>query len=59
MFKTAEKFLSFDTKLKEFPDFYNNPEIAGKIVRLHRKTRGNTVRIDRHIKNLKAKIKKR
>lgn len=58
MFNTGENFLSFDTKLKAFPDFYNNRDVAGKIVRLHRKMRGNTVRIDKHIKSLKTKMKK-
>ena len=58
MFDNNKNFLSFDRKLKDYPEFYNNTEVAGKIVRLHRKTNGNTVRVDKYIKNLKHHIKK-
>lgn len=58
MFNDGKHFLSFDEKFRDYPDFYNNPEIAGKIVRLHRKTRGNSVRVDKHIKRLKYRLKK-
>ncbi len=41
--KDREIFLSFDKKLSRYPEFYNNAGIAGKIINLHRKTKGATV----------------
>lgn len=39
-FKGAKNFKSFDNKLKEHPKFYNNPEIAGRRIKLFRMTKG-------------------
>ena len=46
-FKENKYFLSFDKKFKAYPEFYNNPKIAGKQIRLHRLTRGFTTRFNR------------
>ena len=45
-FKENKYFLSFDKKFKAYPEFYNNPKIAGKQIRLHRLTRGFTTRFN-------------
>lgn len=38
--KDRKKFLEFDEKLKKYPDFYNSPKIAGKIVTQLRRSNG-------------------
>ncbi|HJP81597.1 MAG TPA: glycosyltransferase [Candidatus Saccharimonadales bacterium] len=58
LFKDGEHFKSFDEKLKQYPEFYNNPEIAGKIVRLHRKTGGASVRFDTTIRKTRDTLKR-
>lgn len=42
-FNNSSAFLSFDKKLKKYPDFYNNNEIAGKLIKLHRMTKGKNI----------------
>ncbi len=49
-FKNNKNFNSFDKKLKEYPEFYHMNEIAGKRVRLHRRTGGLLIRFDSIIK---------
>jgi len=39
-FNGNEKFLSFDKKLKNYPEIYNNNKIVGKRIKLYRKTHG-------------------
>jgi glycosyltransferase involved in cell wall biosynthesis len=58
LFTDGEHFKSFDDKLKQYPEFYNNPEIAGKIVRLHRKTAGASVRFDTAIRKARDTLKR-
>ena len=58
MFDTGDNFMSFDKKFKSYPEFYNHPDIAGKIIRLHRATKGKAIRADEAIKKLKSKIRK-
>ena len=55
-FKENTHFISFDNKLKQYPDFYNNPEIAGNIIKLHRATSGNLIFGDSALKRLKRAI---
>ena len=43
MFKNNEHFISFDRKLKKYPQFYNNTSIAGRRVKLHRLTNGHFI----------------
>ncbi len=57
-FKTADKFMSFDNKLKEYPEIYNDDRITGNIIKIHRKTKGKTVRFNKMLKKLKALLKK-
>lgn len=57
-FTSSQPFLSFDSKLKKYPEFYNHPEIAGKQVRLHRLTHGRHVFADRHIKHSISVLRK-
>jgi len=54
--RSRSLFLSFDKKLAAYPDFYNDPGIAGTILKLHRKTRGLTVLFDTVLKRLGEKI---
>jgi len=41
--RDPKKFISFDNKVKKYPEFYNHPEIVGLIISLHRKTNGLTI----------------
>lgn len=52
-FNEKKHFVSFDRKLKHYPEFYDNPEIAGNIIKLHRLAAGNTVFTDSALKKLK------
>ncbi len=49
-FKKNSPFLSFNSKLKKYPYFYNHPKIVGKIIRLHRRTNGRLIFADAAIK---------
>lgn len=42
--KSKADFLSFDNELRKYKDFYNDPGIAGNTIKLHRKTKGLTVK---------------
>lgn len=53
--KSKQHFLSFDNALKQYPSFYNNPGIAGKITKLHRKTKGSLLKLDPIIRKLANK----
>ncbi len=44
--RSRKDFLSFDGKLKKYVDYYNDPRVAGNIIRLHRIMRGWTVNFD-------------
>lgn len=50
-YNTNDMFRSFDSKLKQYEEFYSNPEIASRIIRLHRQTGAQTVRIHDSIKS--------
>lgn len=43
---SRKAFLSFDHKLKSYPEFYNSTMVAGNIIKLHRKTKGITMLLD-------------
>lgn len=49
LFKDNKNFKTFDSQLKQYPEFYNNPEIAGRRIKLHRKTNGKLIRINKII----------
>ena len=57
-FNNSKAFLSFDKKLKKYPEFYNNPLIVGKIIKLHRISRGKTIYFDSIIKTFTHFIKR-
>lgn len=42
-FKNSENFISFDTKLKKYKDFYNHPVIAKRRIKLYRATGGKLI----------------
>lgn len=48
--KPIGPFKSFDSKLKAYPYFYNNHDIASKMIRLHRKSLGITKRAHRPLR---------
>lgn len=52
LFKTKEHFVSFDKQLKEYPEFYNNWQIAARRVKLHRLTGGNLIFIHKPLVSL-------
>lgn len=39
-------FMEFDIRLKEYPVIYDSPLVSGKIMHMHRKSRGATVAVD-------------
>ena len=41
---SRQPFISFDSKLKKYKEFYYNHEIAGRLIRLHRGSYGRTVK---------------
>lgn len=43
LFRKGAMFQSFDSKLKTYPEFYRHPEIAGTIIKLHRRSKGASV----------------
>lgn len=49
--KKSKPFISFDNKLKNYEDFYNNKEIARRLIKLHRVTRGRLIRFHGHIRS--------
>ena len=57
-FKDGKYFQSFDRKLRQYPEFYNNPEIAGRIIRSHRLTNGLSVRADKTLKRIGTLVHK-
>lgn len=44
--KSRKAFLSYDNKLKNYPEICNNPGVAGNITKIHRRTGGLTVPLD-------------
>lgn len=50
--KSKKHFTSFDTELKKYPEFYNDPGIAGTLTKFHRKTKGLLVKFDAPIRKL-------
>jgi hypothetical protein len=49
---SGKKYYSFEKRLSKFPEIYNNPLIATRMKRLHRKTRGIFVKSERLIKRI-------
>ena len=43
LFKNNEHFITFDNKLKKYSEFYYNNAIAGRRVKIHRKTKGHLI----------------
>lgn len=54
--KSKQHFLSFDKTLRKYPQFYNNPNIAGSLTTIHRKTNGILVKLDSFLRPL-ARLK--
>ena len=52
-----QHFLSFDKKLKEYPNFYNSELIAGKSIKMYRKTGGRLMKPTRVARKFFGKIK--
>lgn len=55
---SPKPFQSFDRQLKAFPELYQDTNVAGKIVKLHRATNGNSIFADKPIKTIKKIIKR-
>ena len=58
-YNTSDKFQSFDKKFKKYEEFYNNREIAGRIIRAHRSSRGKSIRAHSTMKKTAKFIKQR
>lgn len=58
LFKDNKNFKTFDNQLKQYPEFYNNPEIAGRRIKLHRKTNGKLIRINKIIIKLGSLVRR-
>ncbi|MBE6808413.1 MAG: glycosyltransferase [Ruminococcaceae bacterium] len=49
---SGKKYYSFEKRLSKYPEIYNNPLIATRMKRLHRKTHGIFVKSERLIKRI-------
>lgn len=58
LFKNNEHFLSFDKKLRNFPEFYNNINIAGRRIKTHRMTGGHLIWLNKFIIKLGKLIRR-
>ena len=54
--KSGKEYIRFEKKLSAYPKIYNNPLVATRMKRLHRKTRGFFVRFDGTIKRIIGKL---
>ena len=54
--KSGKEYIRFEKKLSKYPEIYNNPLIATRMKKLHRKTRGMFVRFDVLIKKIAGKL---
>ena len=54
--KSSKDFREFEKKFKKYPEIYNNPKIATRMKRFHRKTKGSFVRVDGFLKRIKEKL---
>lgn len=55
-FKNSTNFLSFDKKLKKYPEFYNDIRIAGRRIKLYRVMRGKIIFMNPFIKKILNKM---
>lgn len=58
LFKDNKNFKTFDNQLKQYQEFYNNPEIAGRRIKLHRKTGGKLIKINKIIIKLGSLVRR-
>lgn len=49
---TRAPFMSFDSKLSKFRDFYDSRDVAGRLIRLHRLTGGYLIGVHDPIRNI-------
>lgn len=57
-FNSGKQFMEFDSKLKEFSEFYNDNECLNRRVKIYRKTKGKFIPIIKGLVNLKNIIKR-
>ena len=57
-FKSGQQFMEFDSKLKEYSEFYNDNECLNKRIKIYRKTKGKFVPIIKELVRIKKIIKK-
>lgn len=50
--KSGKKYITFEKRLSEYSDIYNDPMIATKMKKFHRKTRGLFIKSDSFIKKI-------
>lgn len=58
-FKTGKQFMEFDSKLKEYPEFYNDSSVIDKRVKIYRKTNGHFIKTVKRMVKIKHKVLKR
>ena len=54
--KSGKKYMYFEKKLSQYPEFYNHPHIATRMKRFHRKTRGIFVKSEKLIKRIASRV---
>ncbi|MBQ8974988.1 MAG: glycosyltransferase, partial [Oscillospiraceae bacterium] len=54
--RSSKEYRQFEKKLSQYPQIYNDPRIATRMKKLHRKTSGIFVRYNKTIKRLAGKI---
>ena len=58
-FNTGQQFMEFDSKLKEYPEFYNDNSVIDKRVKIYRKTNGHFIKTVKRMVRIKQKIFRR
>lgn len=54
--KSSKDFREFEKKFKNYPEIYNNPKVATRMKKFHRKTNGVFVKFDVPLKRIKEKL---
>ena len=57
-FKDGKNFVSFDSKLKQYPDIYNDERIVNKRIKLYRKTNGKFISLNPIFMKISSIIRK-
>ncbi len=55
LFNNNKYFMSYDNRLKQYSEFYNNDQIVGRKVKAHRLSRGHLIRVYNFLMKIKGR----